>query len=69
MPGQVRDMIEGILREFAGPRRSCATSTPTCAKLVVEVDTTGTVGRVNADIPYTVVVGMHQLACIHRVQI
>ncbi len=64
--GQVKDMIENILRiyEDSGVLRN------------VEADLVGlkclrsaTPGRLDNEIPYTVVLGLHQIANIHRVQI
>lgn len=64
--GQVKDMIEGILRlaERATVIRNVDAD---IARLVVERDAVP--GRVNTDIPYTVVSGLHQVANVHRVQL
>lgn len=68
MPAQIKDMIEGINRE--AERAQIIKNVETdLAELIVEVDQSGTVGRVNADVPYTVVVGLHQIAVVHRVQV
>jgi phage tail sheath gpL-like len=65
--GQVKDMVESILRlaEDAKIIRNVDVDLP---ELVVERDGSA-VGRVNVDVPYTVVVGLHQIAYVHRVQI
>lgn len=64
---QIRDMIEGILRaaERAGILRNVEND---LALLVVERDEVS-IGRVNVDVAYTVVVGLHQIAVVHRVQV
>lgn len=64
---QVRDMIEGILREMqeSSILRNVEID---LARLVVERDAVA-IGRFNVDIPYTVVVGLHQIAFVHRVQV
>lgn len=64
--GQVKDMVEGILR-LAQDGTIIRNVDADIAKLVVERDATP--GRVNVDVPYTVVVGLHQIAYVHRVQI
>jgi phage tail sheath gpL-like len=65
--GQVRDMLESVLRnaETANWIRNVDSLLP---QLIVERDLQVS-GRVNVDLPYLEVVGMHQLAVIHRVQI
>lgn len=64
---QVKDMCEVILRlcEEAQITRNVEAD---LTRLVVERDSQA-VGRLNVDIPYTVVVGLHQIAFVHRVQI
>lgn len=64
---QVRDMIEGILR-LAEEGQIIRNVDNDLARLVVERDATA-IGRFNADVAYTVVVGLHQIAYIHRVQV
>lgn len=64
---QIRDMVEGIMR--AAERSSILRNVDAdLARLAVERDETA-IGRVNIDVAYTVVVGLHQLAFIHRVQV
>lgn len=65
--GQVRDMVEGVLRnaETAQWIRNLDSTLP---QLIVERDSQVS-GRVNVDVPYLVVVGLHQIAYVHRVQI
>lgn len=65
--GQVKDMVESILRlcEDGKIIRNVDGDLP---ELIVERDAQS-VGRVNVDVPYTVVVGLHQIAYVHRVQI
>lgn len=66
-PGQVKDMIEAILR-LAQDARIIRLVDTDLTKLIVERDGVS-VGRVNVDVTYTVVVGLHQIAYAHRVQI
>lgn len=64
---QVRDMVEDILRECE--RSNILRNVEfDLVRLVVERDSISP-GRLNVDVPYTVVVGLHQIAFIHRVQI
>lgn len=64
---QIRDMIEGILRLLE--RNNIIRNVDAdLARLVVERDDTA-IGRFNIDVAYTVVVGLHQLAFVHRVQV
>ncbi len=64
---QVRDMIEGIARllEESSIVRDVDDN---LARLVVERDSVS-IGRFNVDVAYTVVVGLHQIAYVHRVQV
>lgn len=64
---QIRDMVEGILRlyERANVLRNVDAD---LARLVVERDAVA-IGRFNVDVAYTVVVGLHQIAYVHRVQV
>lgn len=64
---QVRDMVEGInrLAQDANILRNVEND---LVGLRVERDSVS-VGRVNVEVPYTVVVGLHQIAYAHRVQI
>lgn len=64
---QIRDMCEGILRSSQDVNilRNVEAD---LVKLVVERDLVS-IGRVNVDVSYTVVVGLHQIAYIHRVQV
>lgn len=64
---QIKDMIEGILRE-AQSGDILRNVDVDLVRLVVERDDTA-IGRFNVDIPYTVVVGLHQIAYVHRVQV
>lgn len=64
---QIRDMVEGILRLYE--RDNVLRNVDSdLARLVVERDATA-IGRFNVDVPYTVVVGLHQIAYLHRVQV
>lgn len=64
---QVEDMIKSIL--FAYQDRSVIEDVETdITALVVERDPDA-VGRINTDIPYHVVVGLHQVANVHRVRV
>lgn len=64
---QIKDMVEEILRlcEDASILRNVDND---LARLVVERDGTS-IGRFNVDVAYTVVVGLHQIAYVHRVQV
>jgi phage tail sheath gpL-like len=64
---QVKDMIEGIMRllEDNSVLRNVAAD---LKRLLVERDGVS-IGRFNVDVPYTVVVGLHQIAYLHRVQV
>ena len=64
---QVRDMCERLLRA-AEDAKIIRNVDLDLARLVVERDLM-TIGRINVDIPYTVVVGLHQIAFLHRVQV
>ena len=64
---QIRDMIEGILR-LCQAGKIIRNVDADLARLVVERDAVA-IGRFNIDIAYTVVVGLHQLAFVHRVQV
>lgn len=64
---QLKGMIRGIVR-LAEKSKILRNVTVDLARLRVERDETA-IGRTNADIPYTVVVGQHQFACVHRVQV
>lgn len=65
--GQVRDMVEGINRlcQDNSILRNVDTD---LARLRVERDLMVS-GRLNVDVSYTVVVGLHQIAYAHRVQV
>lgn len=64
---QVEDMIKSIL--FAAEERSIIENvTKSLPELVVERDPDA-IGRINTDIPYHVVVGLHQVANVHRVRV
>jgi phage tail sheath gpL-like len=65
--GQIRDMVEGIMRT-SQDFNILHNVDADLVKLIVERDSVS-VGRVNVDVSYTVVVGLHQIAYIHRVQI
>ncbi len=64
---QIRDMVESILRllERGQVLRNVEAD---LALLVVERDAVS-IGRFNVDVSYTVVVGLHQIAYVHRVQV
>ncbi len=64
---QLRDMIEGILRlmQDLSILRNVDTD---LALLNIEPDSIA-IGRFNVDLVYTVVVGLHQIAFVHRVQV
>jgi phage tail sheath gpL-like len=64
---QVRDMVEGILRTMQ-ENQMLRNVDVDLARLVVERDETA-IGRFNVDVAYTVVVGLHQIAYVHRVQV
>lgn len=64
---QIRDMLVGILRTLEA-NSILRNVTIDLARLVVERDDVA-IGRFNVDIAYTVVVGLHQIAFIHRVQV
>lgn len=65
--GQVKDMIEGINRQ-AQDANIIRNVDVDLARLRVERDDTVS-GRLNVDNSYTVVVGLHQIAYAHRVQV
>ncbi len=64
--GQVKDMIENILRIYqdSGVLRDVEADLPG-----LKCQRSATPGRLDNEIPYTVVLGLHQIANIHRVQI
>lgn len=64
---QIRDIVEGILRilERTNVLRNVDAD---LARLVIERDAVA-IGRFNVDLAYTVVVGLHQIAFVHRVQV
>jgi phage tail sheath gpL-like len=64
---QIKDMIEGILRLMQAGQ-IIRNVDDDLARLVVERDDVA-IGRFNIDVAYTVVVGLHQLAFVHRVQV
>jgi phage tail sheath gpL-like len=64
---QIRDMVANIL--YAAQDARILTNVDTdIQSLVVEKDVTAP-GRVNVDVTYTVVLGLHQVAFVHRVTI
>lgn len=64
---QIRDMVANIM--YASQDRGYITNVDTdLQQLVVEKDLTAP-GRVNVDVTYTVVLGLHQVAFVHRVKI
>lgn len=64
---QIRDMVIGI--NYAAEESQWIRNVDDDkAKLVVERDSTA-IGRVNLDVAYTVVVGLHQAAYVHRAQL
>lgn len=64
---QVKDMIANIL--YAAQDAKILTNVDSdLAQLVVEQDS-GAPGRINVDVAYTVVLGLHQVAFVHRVKI
>lgn len=65
--GQVEDMVEGINRQ-AEANAILRNVDTDLARLRVERDDTVS-GRLNVDVSYTVVVGLHQIAYAHRVQV
>lgn len=64
---QVRDMVANILYAAQDSRIVKNVDTDIAA-LVVELDTSAP-GRLNVDVTYTVVLGLHQVAFVHRVTI
>lgn len=67
--GQVEDMIEKVLRD-SQDKSILKNVDQDVQNLKVEIDVgDGVIGRIDADVPYTVVVGLMQIAAIHRVQI
>lgn len=65
--GQIRDMVANILYT-AQDSRIVTNVDVDLQALVVERDLTSP-GRVNVDVTYTVVLGLHQVAFVHRVTI
>jgi phage tail sheath gpL-like len=64
---QIRDMIANI--QYGAQDLSIVTNVDTdLQQLVVERDLSAP-GRVNVDVAYTVVLGLHQVAMVHRVKI
>lgn len=64
---QIRDMVIGI--NYAAEESQWIRNVDDDkAKLVVERDSTA-IGRVNLDVAYTIVVGLHQAAYVHRAQL
>ncbi len=64
---QIKDFIVSMLRELEG-LNILRNVDADIAQLVVERDLV-TPGRVNVSITYTVVVGLHQIAFVHKVQL
>jgi phage tail sheath gpL-like len=64
---QIRDFIVAMLRELEG-LNVLRNVDADIAQLVVERDLVAP-GRVNVSITYTVVVGLHQIAFVHKVQL
>lgn len=64
---QVRDMVANIMYA-AQDNRILTNVAADLAALVVEKDL-GSPGRLNVDVTYTVVLGLHQVAFVHRVTI
>lgn len=65
--GQIRDMVANLL--YAAQDARIVTNVDTdLQSLVVEKDLSSP-GRVNVDVTYTVVLGLHQVAFVHRVVI
>jgi phage tail sheath gpL-like len=63
---QIRDMVANIL--YAAQDAKILTNVDNDSQLVVEKDLNAP-GRVNVDVTYTVVLGLHQVAFVHRVTI
>lgn len=64
---QVRDMVANIL--YAAQAVSILTNVDNDIKLLVVEKDLSAPGRINVDVTYTVVLGLHQVAFVHRVQI
>lgn len=64
--GQVKDMIENILRIYQDSRVLRNVEDDLVG---LKCERSATPGRLDNEIPYTVVLGLHQVANIHRVQI
>jgi phage tail sheath gpL-like len=64
---QIKDFIIAMMRELEG-LNILRNVDADIAQLVVERDA-GTPGRVNVSITYTVVVGLHQITFVHKVQL
>ena len=64
---QIKDMITNI-NKAAEDSNILYNVDSDLSRLIVEADAT-TSGRVNVDVQYTIVVGLHQVAFVHRAQI
>lgn len=64
---KVRDMIAGVMYA-AQDLRVIKNVDADLAKLVLELDPSA-IGRINCSITYTVVVGLHQVAFVHRITV
>lgn len=64
---RIRDMVTNLMLD-AQDQRILQNVTADLAKLIVEVDSAAP-GRVNVDVTYTVVLGLHQVAFVHRVTV
>jgi phage tail sheath gpL-like len=64
---QVRDMIANLL--YAAQDGKIVKNVDNDLQALVVEDDPSAPGRVNADIQYTVVLGLHQVACVHRVTV
>jgi phage tail sheath gpL-like len=64
---QVRDMVANIL--YAAQDNKILTNVDSDLKLLVVEKDSSAPGRINVDVTYTVVLGLHQVAFVHRVTI
>jgi phage tail sheath gpL-like len=64
---RIRDMVSSILYTMQG-NKILTNVAADLQQLVVELDVNAP-GRVNVDVAYTVVLGLHQVAFVHRVKI